>query len=131
MDVAQSFAVAPDADAGNCGNSRLIGQFVLSLHRSVSPPGWKLNRIGEWSLGRHPALPAMRLVNDAREAIGWMLGYPIDEAGTLLADEEIVPVPPRAMGSAEAFEAFVYSFGGRFAVLLVDGREPRMYLDPC
>jgi hypothetical protein len=112
------------------GNSRLIGQFVLSADRSESPPGWLADRIGAWYLGRHPRLPAIRLMDKADQPVGWVLGYPISEDGVLLADGETLRVPAQATASAIAFESFGYSFGGRFALVLLDGRYPRFYLDP-
>lgn len=111
-------------------NTRLIGQFVVSADPSGSPPGWLSDRIGAWYLGRHPNLPAIWLMDDADRPLGWMLGYPISEEGTLLADGETLRVSAQATASPETFETVVYSFGGRFAVVLVDGRYPRFYLDP-
>jgi hypothetical protein len=110
--------------------ARLIGQFVVSGGESRAPREWVSERIGDWYLGRHPALPAMRLLGVEGRPVGWMLGYPISEAGTLLADGGAVRVPAQALVSAEALEGFIYSFGGRFAVVVLDG-HPRFYLDPC
>ncbi len=125
--------LAPAAAAGETkyGNSRLVGQFVLSTDRSVSPAGWLSDHVGPWCLAHHPALPAIRLIDDDVRTIGWMLGYPIDEAGRLLDPGESLVVPAPALASPEAFETFVYSFGGRFAAALLDGQSPRFYVDPC
>lgn len=129
MDAAQSRAVVPDGTS--YGNSRLIGQFVLSAGRNVSPAGWRSDRVGDWLLGRHPALPAIRMVDETDRSVGWMLGYPIDEKGTLLADGEALHVPARALSSATSFETFAYAFGGRFATIVLGAEPPRVYLDPC
>jgi hypothetical protein len=109
---------------------RLIGQFVLSAGENRAPPGWVSDRIGDWCLGRHPALPAMRLSGGDGRTQGWMLGYPISVAGTLLSDGDVVPVSAQALASDDALEAFIYGFGGRFAAIVVDP-HPRCYLDPC
>lgn len=61
---------------------------------------------------------------------GWMLGYPISEAGKLLGDGEVVRIPAANSSSIASTEDFVYSFGGRFAVVVLDP-GPRFYLDPC
>jgi hypothetical protein len=71
------------------------------------------------------------LLDEGDRPVGWMLGYPISEEGGLLADGEAHLVPTRAMASPVSFEGFVYAFGGRFAVVLLDGHDPRFYLDPC
>lgn len=111
--------------------SRLIGQFVVSAGENRAPHEWVSDRIGKWFLGRHPALPVIQLFGAEDRPLGWILGYPIGEAGKLLADGEVLRVPARALASTEGLEAFVYSFGGRFAVVVLDARQPRCYLDPC
>ena len=111
--------------------SRLIGQFVLGAGGNRAPSGWLSETIGPWFLGRHPKLPVMRLSGPDHRPLGWMLGYPISEAGTLLADGDTLQVPEQALESAEALEGFIYSFGGRFALALLDAGQPRFYLDPC
>ena len=110
--------------------SRLIGQFVVSARENRVPGQWVPERIGDWFLGRHPALPVMPLVGAADEPLGWMLGYPISNAGRLLANGDVVQLPAQALTSAEALEAFISAYGGRFAVVVLDAR-PRLYLDPC
>jgi hypothetical protein len=106
------------------------GQFVLGTGGNRAPTRWVSEGIGNWVLGRHPSLPVIRLTGPDRVALGWMLGYPISEAGMLLADGESLGVPAAALESTEALEAFVYSFGGRFAAVLLHD-QPRLYLDPC
>lgn len=110
--------------------SGMGGQFLLGAGWNRAPARWVSDAIGDWFLGRHPDLPAIRLTGRDRGAMGWMLGYPISEAGTLLADGESLRVPAPALESTEALEAFIYSFGGRFAAVLLDD-HPRLYLDPC
>lgn len=131
MDASEGVTRAGESNETGYGNSRLIGQFVVSTDRSATPAGWRSDRIGAWCLGRHPRLPAIRLLDEGDRPVGWMLGYPIGEEGRLLADGEKLRVPGPAMASPEARETFVYTFGGRFAVFLLDGRHPRVYLDPC
>lgn len=109
---------------------RLVGQFVVSFGANRGPSEWLSDRIGDWHLARHPGLPVMSLLGEADRRVGWLMGYPIGEADTLLADGERVPVPGPALASEVAREAFIYAFGGRFAVMLLEG-EPRFYLDPC
>ncbi len=112
-------------------SSRLIGQFVLAAVDNRAPAGWLSDRIGGWFLARHPRLPAIRLTGAGNRALGWMLGYPISEEGRLLSDGEALCMPAGAVESTAALEAFIYGFGGRFAVALVEAQHPRLYLDPC
>jgi len=114
------------ADAG----SRLVAQFVLSAGRSLAPAGWIVEAIGSWFLGRHRLLPAVRLVRPGHVPVGWVLGYPISETGRMPADGEALAVSDRTLESGAAMEELIYSFGGRFAVVLIDAQQPRLYLDP-
>ncbi len=131
MDLAQAHVVNIAASDGGYGNAQLIGQFVLSQDRTLLPPAWLSDGVGNWYLGWHSQLPVMRLLDDRDRCIGWVLGYPISEAGVLAEGGSVLRVRSAAMASPEAFEDFVYSFGGRFAVVLADGEHQRVYLDPC
>lgn len=108
---------------------RLIGQFVVSSGWRPGPRQWVSDRIGDWQLGRHPALPAMQLVGAEDRPVGWLIGYPISEAGTLLTDGACVRVPAPALRSEAELEKFIYAFGGRFAVVML-GAHLRFYVDP-
>jgi hypothetical protein len=110
--------------------SRLIDQFLIGAQPKQVPAGWASETIRGWCMGRHPKLPVIRLVAADQRPLGWMLGYPISEAGALLADGAALHVPEQALQSSNAMEAFVYGFGGRFAVALIDSGPPRVYLDP-
>jgi hypothetical protein len=113
------------------GTSHLIGQFVLSPTKKNVPEEWPTERSGDWFLGRHPSLPAIRLLGDNNCTIGWFLGYPIDKKGQLLGEGDAIREPELWNGSMESVEHFVYGFGGRFLVALVGIRNSRIYLDPC
>lgn len=131
MDLAQGPVVDTASCDGEYGNARLIGQFVLSRNRALLPLSWLSDCVGDWYLGWHPRLPVMRLTDDRARPVGWMLGYPISEAGVLAGGGDVLRVEAAAMASPEAFEEFVYAFGGRFAVVLAGGERQRVYLDPC
>jgi len=109
--------------------SCLIGQFVVSAAENRAPSPWISDRVGDWFLGRHPALPVIQLLAAEGRPLGWMLGYPISEDGRLLSNGETLKLPVQTLASTEALEAFIYSFGGRFAVAVLDPRQPRFYLD--
>ncbi len=108
---------------------RLIGQFVVSAGSYRGPRNWICDRIGDWHLARHAALPAMRLLGEQSRPVGWLLGYPVSEAGKLIVDGEGVIIPAPSLASEEALEASIYSFGGRFAAVVLTS-YPRFYLDP-
>ena len=108
--------------------SRLLDQFVLAAATNRAPEGWPTERIGDWFLGRHPRLPAIRLMSE-QGALGWMLGYPISDEGRLLADGEVLWVAAEVVESSAALEAWIYAFGGRYAVALLGGGQARFYLD--
>jgi len=111
--------------------SRLIGQFVLSPVNLYAPEGWLSDRVGRWWLRRHPALPAIRLRESGNGHVGWLLGYPISEEGKLLADQEELRIPAGGIESSTVLEDFIYTFGGRFAAIVLGPHLSRFYLDPC
>jgi len=111
-------------------DSRFPGQFVLSRAELPAPEGWLSESIGPWILDRHRSLPVIRLVDNRGEAIGWILGFPIDREGALLADGAEVRAPRPADGSDESIEEFLYGHGGRFLAALVGKGRKRLYLDP-
>jgi hypothetical protein len=111
--------------------SRLLGQFILSAVSSRAPEGWLSDRVSRWCLSRHPALPAIRLRERGNGHVGWLLGYPISEEGRLLAEQEELQIPAGGMASSPVLEDFIYSFGGRFAAVVLGPHMARFYLDPC
>lgn len=106
-------------------------QFTLSTEPQGVPQGWLTERMGPWHLARHGALPLIRITSTEGGAIGWLLGFPIDRAGSLLEDGDEVVLPRQAVEQEDALETFLYAFGGRFAAVLLERVGPRLYLDPC
>jgi hypothetical protein len=111
--------------------SNLVGQFILSHCDEHVPDGWFAERTGEWVLGRHPALPGIRLLGEDDRNMGWLLGYPIDAGGKLWDGQETMLVPGEAWRSSSRLEQFIYGFGGRFLVIFLRPPYSRLYLDPC
>ena len=111
--------------------SQLVGQFLLGRSGTSVPDRWSSERLGGWVLGRHPSLPGIRLLGDDDQEVGWLLGYPIDEKGKLWNGQETMRIPGVADSTASRIEEFVYRFGGRFLVALIDVPQPGLYLDPC
>jgi hypothetical protein len=109
---------------------RLFGQFLLGTTEACVPGGWLVERAGSWVLGRHPSLPAIRLLAEKDRFAGWILGYPIDGGGRLIAEGDILRLPGPVDGPESDLETFIYGFGGRFLAALVGAGKPRLYLDP-
>jgi hypothetical protein len=112
-------------------SAQLIDQFVLAAAENRTPQGWRSEQLGNWLLGWHPRLPVIRLISADAQPMGWMLGYAISAEGRLLAGGEELSLPQAVLDSSSALEAFLYGFGGRYAVALVGTAQPRFYLDPC
>ncbi len=110
---------------------RFPGQFILSKGEVRLPEGWSAEDIGPWILGRHASLPKIRLIGSDGNPIGWILGFPIDREGRLLADGTGVQVPWEPGGIDNGVEDFVYAFGGRFLAAFFGESSKRIYLDPC
>ncbi|MDD1710524.1 MAG: hypothetical protein LUQ37_06420, partial [Methanoregulaceae archaeon] len=109
----------------------LPGQFILGKTRTNIPESWISESIGDWLLGCHPTLPVIRISDENGQVAGWILGYAIDEAGRLLAENDSRTVPGIGDGLESGEERFTYRFGGRFLTIFADTRWPRVYLDPC
>jgi len=119
------------ASTSRWDSSALIDQFVLAARENPAPAGWRSAQIGTWILASHPRLPVIRVIDPEARPLGWMLGYPVSAEGRLLGADEVLRLPAAVLGSNSALEAFLYGFGGRFAVALVGTPQPRFYLDPC
>jgi hypothetical protein len=109
---------------------RLHGQFILGTTEACVPGGWLAERAGSWVLGRHPSLPAIRLLAEKDRFAGWFLGYPINGDGRLIAEGDVLRFPGPVDGPESDLETFLYGFGGRFLAALVGAGQPRLYLDP-
>ena len=108
---------------------KLIGQFIISLTIDRTPEGWLSYRIDDWFLGKHPSLPLIRMVGSDDRVLGWLLGYPISSQGELLTNNDDLLIQAYNEEQSEAIEEFLYSFGGRFAAVLLETNRPRFYLD--
>jgi hypothetical protein len=105
------------------------GQFLLSSQPCVLS-GWTSLGLGDWTLAAHPALPVSELRTLDEDQVGWLLGYAIDETGEWVESKHLLPFASSAHVTAEAFENWLYSLGGRFAGILLTNYLKRVYLDP-
>ena len=109
----------------------LVGQFVLCQSLSNIPESWSRRTIGSWHLGFHSTLSVLDILGSDSTVIGWLLGYPIDSEAQLVREEVRFSFSPGASDAAEQFETALYTYGGRFAAILVSPQSTRFYVDPC
>jgi len=102
-------------------------QFLLAKNGREPPEHWMVRTHNGWRLATHPALPVGELALDGRPA-GWVLGWPI-AADRFVEREYTVPALPGEAIPA-GIERFIYTLGGRFAAVLLQGDTARFYLDP-
>ena len=107
--------------------SELVGQFRLSEAAVETPAGWCEESIGSWHLVHDRALPVMRITSGG-DSVGWILGQPIVETGTLLGVNLEVGSRSRTVGS-DFVENLLDEFAGRFVAIVVGLDVPRLYLD--
>ena len=105
------------------------GQFLLTFDRMNVPLEWNLRTIKEWTLATDPGLPTIDLVTEDGSLVGWLLGYPISEKAELLSDAVQMPFDRPDVVQSGAFEDYLYTYGGRFACVLVTESIHRLYLD--
>lgn len=106
--------------------AHLVGQFVLGTHNVPVPRGWSIETIGAWTLARHPALRAARLIGSGGEVGGWLLGMAVTPQGVLVGDTLRVE---SNVGWDAVGEQLAGELAGRFLIILVAGPHPRVYTD--
>ena len=72
----------------------------------------------------------MRLIDNDGRAAGWILGYPITRTAGCLRKRNAPPVNANPGVARCAGSVHLYSFGGHFAVVWLDGARA-FYLDAC
>lgn len=104
------------------------GQFIVS--KGVVPENWNIETLNGWHMATHPDLPVYRILDRNGMHIGWLLGYAILE--NELRNSSVLTLDDRADKlTVQTLENFIYSFGGRFAVVITYGAIERIYLDPA
>jgi hypothetical protein len=100
-------------------------QFLLTRGATDLPRCFALHEHAGWTLAAHRTLRVRAIEGAAGRHVGWLLGEAIDERG------EPVGTGVRLAGAdaAEAAQRWCDEHGGRFAVVLVGGAKPRLYLD--
>ena len=104
----------------------LAGHFVLAAEPAHVPPTWTQFQLGCRHLACEPRLPCFRLVDKRAQPLGFLLGFPINEAGDLLVDtsREVVVANPAEI------EPWLYALAGRWLAILITPDFERVYMDP-
>jgi hypothetical protein len=103
-------------------------QFVLSTHESAGKVGWHCYRHGDYCLTAHPSLPVNIVLDKDDNEVGYAVGWPINRCGRLVQTQIRLPFHVNAQ-NVQALEAFIYSFGGRYAFAIVTPDLKRLYMD--
>jgi hypothetical protein len=113
------------------GPEELSGHFVFGRSLPVSPEGWGIRRKDGWLLASAPDLPVIDVVDPSGQALGWIVGHPVDiESRCIVSGESRSPVGVGEANFDERFEDWLYGFGGRL-VAIVLGPSPRVLPDAC
>jgi len=117
MSVAESETLlTPRKIAEQFAPTELVGQFFLSRKEPSLP--WPTSTIDGWNLATDSRLPVVR-IHSMGEPVGWLLGQATTLDGRIVTEDLQLPT-----GNVEDF---IYSFGGRFVVILPS--LGRIYLD--
>jgi len=108
-------------------------QFVLGPRFVKGHPGWKRVEVTpNLRVTAHPDLPIARAHKDGMSVT--LMGYMLDPADPWAADADIIHRLSLHLDSVRSREEFIrltYPFGGRWILLVDDGREPWLFNDPC
>ncbi|CTQ49009.1 hypothetical protein [Jannaschia donghaensis] len=97
-----------------------LRQFVIDTRPVAVPSNWRHATLGARTLWHCPELPLMRLVDDAGEVVGLVLGIALIAGAGMVADGTRVPCTP------DALERWIENVAGRYIVLT----DNRLYVDP-
>ncbi|MFO0752911.1 MAG: hypothetical protein U0411_06255 [Thermodesulfovibrionales bacterium] len=112
------------------GRERLLfrRQFLLGPRLPEGFPSWRRLRLREGlHLAAHPDLPVYRAERHGKSVT--LLGYLIDPRNPLHTDGEVVQGLLERLDTADAFFPHTYELGGRWVLLVDDGREMRLFND--
>ncbi len=82
---------------------------------------WNTVRLGDWTLEHCKTLPLTRIKNAAGKPIGLVLGVAITPQGECLGKTATIK---------QDLEGWIEALAGRYVVLIVEGKEAKLYQDP-
>lgn len=103
-------------------------QFVLSPDPPATMPGWHRLRCSEFYVAAHSSLPVRRVADIDQNEVAFVLGWPIDHVGRAASGQVRFPFQVTA-ASIDRLEEAIYSFGGRYAFVILASDLKRLYLD--
>lgn len=103
-------------------------QFLMGPRLFEGFPSWNRMRIsGELHLAAHPDLPVCRAERYGKSVT--LLGYIVDPRHPLRSDDAVLRGLLERLGTADTFFPHTYELGGRWILLVDDGREMRLFSD--
>ena len=106
---------------------KFTNQFIFCKKEQYIPSVWSRKEFGEWLLGFHTSLSVIPIQNSQSECLGWLLGYPIDEDGSILKREAVCDQFTEE--NLTVFENWLYRLGGTFVAIIITRQASRVYLD--
>lgn len=104
-------------------------QFILARSPLPEAPGWQVKRLSGYWLAHHESLNVVAVCSAEGTPLGVLLGDPVGQMG-LQRDDVILSNVSSANPDESVIENWLYSFGGRWACIILCDRFQRIYIDP-
>jgi hypothetical protein len=113
-------------------NNSFKGQFILTSDQTITPPqNWKITELPPYNLYSDLSLPLIEIVSQENYRLGWLIGYPINTADSILIQDKLaLKLNDSSTLDFDAIESQLYSLGGRFVAIISTASGSRLYLDP-
>jgi hypothetical protein len=105
-------------------------QYFMSEDGGLCPEGWVTRRLKGWHLYHCPELNVAEIFAVNGRRVGWLLGIGVSPDGSLFPSGMRLAVAPGDNTFWSVVEAMIEGVAGRYAAILSDGREERIYHDP-
>lgn len=105
-------------------------QFFLSERSDIEIPGWKIRKIGDWAFQHCPDLAVIELRSKDGTLVGYVAGVAVDPQGRPLDRPQSLETDPSNTGFWDCVDRYVIGLSGRYVVLVLHGKTPRLYTDP-
>lgn len=104
-------------------------QFALVPDETTSFPGYTVRKFGERTLLHCPKLEVATLNDSEGAEIGFCLGIAVDANGSRVGHGRRLSAPQGTPGFWDAVQAFAVGLAGRCLLLILNGKEARIYGD--
>ncbi|MFO7770172.1 MAG: hypothetical protein R6V38_02255, partial [Roseovarius gahaiensis] len=102
----------------------------MSEDGGLCPEGWVTRRLKGWHLYHCPELRVAEILATNGRRVGWFLGIGVAQDGSLFPSGARLPVAADDTTFWPVAESMIEGVAGRYAAILSDGREERIYHDP-